>query len=343
MQVTWKSPSNIALVKYWGKHGHQLPNNPSVSFTLEECFSETTVHISEKEKSGRELNLRFYFDGKENMAFRLRILKFMESLLPYFKWLRHVDVTIHSSNSFPHSAGIASSASALSSLALCFIQLDLQQKGLRKMEEADLRKASELARIGSGSACRSVYPHAAAWGKTSAVKGSSDRFAVPVELHQVFRNYHDTILIAAGAEKKVSSRAGHSLMDKNPYADARYLQANRHMKKLIPALENGDVDTFIHITEMEALTLHALMMASDPGYILINDNTLQLIDAIRRYREETKTPVCFTLDAGPNIHLLYPHRYAEKVKKWIHDELTSYCENGRFIEDHTGKGPKLKK
>lgn len=341
MQVTWKSPSNIALVKYWGKHGHQLPNNPSVSFTLQQCYSETTVQISPKEVKSNDLHLRFFFEGKENMAFRLRILQFMESILPYFRWLSEVEVTIHSANSFPHSAGIASSASALSSLALCFMQLDLHRKGVKKAAASDWRKASEYARIGSGSACRSVYGYAAAWGKTTAVKGSSDRYAVPIELHPTFRKFQDTILIAAGAEKKVSSRAGHSLMEKNPYAAARYEQARGHMKKLIPALQQGDLETFIQITEQEALTLHALMMASNPGYILINENTLQLIDLIRRYREKTKIPVCFTLDAGPNIHLLYPQRYSEKINTWIGEELSSYCENGRFIQDHVGKGPQL--
>ena len=80
-KVTWRSPSNIALVKYWGKKsGVQIPSNPSISFTLENCYSETSVALVEKESKSKAIELRFYFDGKANLAFQLKILKFFESI-----------------------------------------------------------------------------------------------------------------------------------------------------------------------------------------------------------------------------------------------------------------------
>ena len=96
----------------------------------------------------------------------------------------------------------------------------------------------------------------------------------------------------------------------------------------------------INITESEALQLHALMMCSNPSYILMKPNTLRIIEAIRSFRNETQIPLCFTLDAGPNVHLLYPESEAEKVEQFIKDELASYCTDGRWIADHVGDGPK---
>ena len=182
----------------------------------------------------------------------------------------------------------------------------------------------------------------ALWGATPYYKGSSDEYAVSLadDIHPVFKTYRDSILIVSGETKSVSSRAGHALMEENPYAPARYAQANENIKNLLKALKSGDLDTFINITESEALQLHALMMCSNPSYILMKPNTLRIIEIIRQFRDETKTPLCFTLDAGPNVHLLYPDSEAAKVEHFIQDVLTNYCDQGRWIADRVGNGPK---
>ena len=182
----------------------------------------------------------------------------------------------------------------------------------------------------------------ALWGKTEAYEGSSDEYAVSLadDIHPVFKTYRDSILIVSGETKSVSSRAGHALMEGNPYAPARYAKANENIKNLLVALKSGDLDTFINITESEALQLHALMMCSNPSYILMNPNTLNLINEIWGFREETKIPLCFTLDAGPNVHLLYPEQEADKVEYYIKNVLADYCDQERWIADHVGDGPK---
>ncbi len=342
-KTTWRSPSNIALVKYWGKKaGVQIPANPSISFTLEHCYSETSVALLEKEGKGKEMEMRFYFDGKANMAFQLKMFKFFESIQKDFPLLRQYGLLIHSTNSFPHSSGIASSASAMSALSLCLC--DLQQQLDKKKLPADkfLQRASVFARLGSGSAARSVYPLISQWGKTKSVKGSSDEYAIPFEknLHKVYKNFQNTILIASSQEKKVSSRVGHSLMKTNPFAKTRYAQAETNLKNIIGALKTGDLEKFGAIAEEEAMTLHALMMCSSPSFILMAPSTLSMIEKIRRFREESKLPVYFTLDAGPNIHLLYPENIAKKVDKFIYAELEQHCESGKMIHDNVGKGPK---
>jgi len=341
-KVTWRSPSNIALVKYWGKKsGVQIPANPSISFTLEHCYSETSATLVKKQSKGKDIELRFYFDGKENMAFRLRMLKFFDMIAKDFPILQQYGLFIHSTNSFPHSSGIASSASSMSALALCLCDLQNQMDKKKVTKDKFLQKASHYARLGSGSAARSVYPLISEWGKAKGVAGSSDEHAIPFEkfLHPTFKTFQNTILIASSAEKKVSSRIGHSLMKNNPFAAPRYAQANKNLRDLIVALKKGDLEKFGSIVEDEAMTLHALMMCSSPSFILLAPSTLSMIEKIRKFREETKLPVYFTLDAGPNIHLLYPNNIKRKVDSFIFAELEKYCEQGKMIHDNVGKGP----
>jgi diphosphomevalonate decarboxylase len=353
-KVGWQSPSNIALVKYWGKKGKQIPQNPSISFTLSECCSETFVDYEKADNFG----FRFFFEGKENPAFGAKIEKFLLDNQEFFPFINQLDLKVESRNTFPHSSGIASSASSMSAFVMGLIEIEHILTNLSAFRQAqrpspvevpepvegpiNLQKASYFSRLASGSAARSVFPKMALWGATPCFEGSSDEYAVPLEdeIHSVFKTYRDSILIVSGETKSVSSRAGHALMEGNPYAPARYAQANENIKDLFSALKSGDMDTFINITESEALQLHALMMCSNPSYILMKPNTLNLISKIREFREETKIPLCFTLDAGPNVHLLYPESEAEKVEDYIKDVLANYCDQNRWIADRVGDGPK---
>ena len=333
-RVGWACPSNIALVKYWGKKGKQLPQNPSISFTLSECRSETFITFEKADRFG----FSFFFEGKENPAFGAKIEKFLLENQAFFPFINQLNLKVESRNTFPHSSGIASSASSMSAFVMCLLNIENQIVS----KQFDFQKASYFSRLASGSAARSVYPSMALWGKTEAYEGSSDDYAVSLEndIHPVFKTYHDSILIVSGETKSVSSRAGHALMEGNPYAPARYAQANENIKNLLSALKSGDLDTFINITESEAMQLHALMMCSNPSFILMKSNTLNLINEIRGFRDETKIPLCFTLDAGPNVHLLYPESEAEEVEYYIKNVLADYCDRDRWIADHVGDGPK---
>jgi diphosphomevalonate decarboxylase len=338
-KVGWASPSNIALVKYWGKRGKQIPQNPSISFTLSECRSETFI---EYEKAGK-FGFQFFFEGKGNPSFGAKIEKFLLDNQAFFPFINQLNLKVESHNTFPHSSGIASSASSMSAFVMGLIEIERSlslSKG--RPVDMDLQKASYFSRLASGSAARSVFPKLALWGQTEACQGSSDEYAVSLEndIHPVFKSFRDAILIVSGETKSVSSRAGHALMEGNPYATARYAQANENIKNLLSALQSGDLDTFINITESEALQLHALMMCSKPSYILMKPNTLNLINEIREFRHESKISLCFTLDAGPNVHLLYPESEAEKVEYFIKNVLVNYCDQGRWIADQVGEGPK---
>ena len=341
-RIVWRSPSNLALVKYWGKYGQQWPRNPSLSLTLAASFTDTLLEYAfDEEETRNTTDLKFFFHEEENEAFAAKTKAFLDRLLPIFPFLGQLRLTVRTGNSFPHSAGIASSASAMSALALCLCSLEDRLFGTLQ-DAADFdRKASYIARLGSGSACRSIFSHAAVWGETSLVAGSSNDYAVPVGemLHDTFRSLHDDILIVSSEEKAVSSRAGHSLMEGNPYAEARYAQARQRLGVLFEAMQRGDLNTFGKIVEDEAFTLHALMMCSNPAYMLMRPNSVAIIERLRDWRQATQHPVYFSLDAGPNIHLLYPEDVVVDVRKFIEDDLAELCENGQVIHDWVGEGP----
>lgn len=339
--LRWRSPSNIALVKYWGKHGRQLPRNPSVSFTLDNAATDTTLHYRPRKRAGEGVDVQLFLDGKPQPDFTAKTKAYLESLLPVYPFLRQLSLEVRTANSFPHSAGIASSASGMSALALCLVDLEERLFEPLADEATRRRKASYLSRLGSGSACRSVYGGAAVWGKLEGLAASSDDYAIPVtdDLHDVFRDYHDDILLISKSEKSVSSRAGHGLMNGNSYATARYAQATRRTDEMLGVLRAGDLDRFGEILESEALTLHALMMSSHPPYLLLRPNTLAVIEKLHRYRRDTGHPLYFTLDAGPNLHLLYPNSIAGEVKTFIREQLLFYCEDKMYLADRVGKGP----
>jgi diphosphomevalonate decarboxylase len=339
--TAWRSPSNIAIIKYWGKHGLQLPNNPSVSFTLTNAHTETRVIYSPGKHAEEKIDLSFYFEGEAKPDFHPKIFQFIDRVKHIFPFLYELKLEIHSSNSFPHSAGIASSASSMSALAMCFCSMEQQLFGTLKNKEAFLQKASYISRLGSGSACRSVFPLASVWGKHSDIPGSDDEYGIGFEgqLHEVFHSFRDDILIVSKSEKEVSSTLGHALMDSNVFAGQRFLQARQNMSALLPALREGDLERFGEIAEAEALSLHALMMTSSPSFILMAPNSLEAIARIRRFRKERRLPVYFTLDAGPNIHLMYPSSIEQQVATFKNEQLQELCEGGQILNDQVGQGP----
>ncbi|WP_428223478.1 diphosphomevalonate decarboxylase [Flavobacterium sp.] len=335
----WSAPSNIALVKYWGKKDKQIPANPSISFTLENCKTITQLDFSKKE-SNTDFSFDLLFEGKPKEEFKPKIQKFFERIFEYCPYLKDFHFIINTENTFPHSSGIASSASGMAALAMNIMSLE---KALcpAMTEDYFYQKASLLARLGSGSACRSVKGQVVVWGAHENTAGSSDLFGVEVtDIHPNFKNYQDTILLVDKGEKQVSSTVGHELMHNHPYAQRRFEQAHENLTAIKTLLATGDIEAFIKIVESEALTLHAMMMTSMPYFILMKPNTLEIINKIWAFRNTTQIPVCFTLDAGANVHLLYPENVKDKVLEFINKELVGFCQNGQYICDQIGMGAK---
>ena len=334
----WSAPSNIALVKYWGKKDNQIPANPSVSFTLNNCKTITKLTFAKKEKQDT-FSFDLLFEGKPKEDFKPKIQKFLERIEIYLPFLKDYHFTIDTENTFPHSSGIASSASGMAALAMNLMRLE-KELNPEMTEEYFFQKASMLARLGSGSACRSVKGQVVVWGNHKNIKGSSDLFGIefPYAIHDDFKNFQDTILLVDKGEKQVSSTVGHDLMHDHPFAERRFAQAHENLDSLKAIFANGNLEEFIQIVESEALTLHAIMMTSMPYFILMKPNTLEIINAIWKFRNDTKIAVCFTLDAGANVHVLYPNKDKEIVLQFIQSELVGYCQNGQYICDQIGTG-----
>jgi len=162
------------------------------------------------------------------------------------------------------------------------------------------QKSSFLARLGSGSACRSIEGDLVQWGNHNDTGGSSDLFAIkyPYAVHEIFKNYHDTILLVDKGQKQVSSTVGHDLMHNHPFAKRRFDQAHENLTNLKSIFAEGNLKSFIEIVESEALTL----------------------------------------DAGANVHVLYPEKEKEEVYQFIRNELVVFCENGQYLCDRIGLG-----
>jgi diphosphomevalonate decarboxylase len=338
-KTTWSAPSNIALVKYWGKKELQIPCNPSISFTLDQCRTTTSVQFKSRTAHDHS-SLAVQYDGKPAPSFEPKVKTFIDRIRPYAPYLNEYHLQIDTVNSFPHSSGIASSASAMAALAAAIMDLEKQIYPSLTAED-QIKKCSFLARLGSGSAARSVEGPLVLWGEHTATPDSSDLFGVRwTKAADVFKTYRDTILLVDKGQKEVSSTVGHNLMHNHPFAENRFAQAKAHYQDLLSILEHGDMNGFTDLVEREALSLHAMMLTSSPSYILMHPNTIQIIQKVRNFRKTTGLHLAFTLDAGANVHLLYPDHEAEQIGQFIESDLRQYCQDNELISDRVGTGLK---
>lgn len=341
INICWRAPSNIALIKYWGKKDHQLPDNGSLSITLEHSSTTTALSFRKKSAWEKKIHLKYYFQDKLQLKFKEKIEHLLTEMCPEMPFLNDFELEFHSNNNFPHSTGIASSASSMGALALCLVSMEeiVNQKKLNK--DVFFRRASFIARLGSGSASRSVFGGVVTWGNIPSIDHSSDQYATPFPLPRESRlnQLRDIILIVSTKEKTISSTSGHALMNDHPYREGRKTQANSNLRKMTEAIRSDDYQSIAAITENEALSLHALLMTSSPDGLLLNANTLHIIEEIKHFRTKTALNLFFTIDAGPNLHLLYFEDQRELVLPFVQKSLLPFCEDGQWIDDKIGNGP----
>lgn len=335
VSVEWRSPSNLAIVKYWGKQNVQEPLNPNISFTLKNAVTTTRVTARPSNKVG----FSFYLDGELKESFHPKIADLLDKAASFLPFVKTHQLIIESSNTFPHSSGIASSASGMSALALCLADLQLTLSG-KPTTIMDMRLVSEVARLGSGSAARSVYGGWTVWGASPSIPCSSNGYAIELQhIHPNFMQIANAILIVEPSQKRVSSSQGHALMKNHPYSAARIKQANNHAHQLLEVLKKGDWNQFFTIAENEALSLHGLMMSSNPAYTLLHPNSLKIIEAVVSARTHHNLPVGFSMDAGPNVHLLYPKYEETRVLPWMEEVIQPLCYKQTILLDELGNGP----
>lgn len=329
-----QAPSNIAFIKYWGKKESQIPMNPSVSLTLTHC---KTINQFKVIPGNGTLNFTFH-EESNSTAFSIKIQKLFALIKTEYPELNSFDFIVRSENTFPHSSGIASSASGMASFVYGIFHVLQQMKNVNRTLLN--QKISYYSRLGSGSACRSIEGPFVQWGQMEGFKDSSNDFGVISENHPSLNNLCDSILIVSKNPKKISSSEGHRLMQQNPYSPIRYERAKNKAIDMLDFLKSGDFSKIGEMIEQEALELHALMLTGDKPYFLMEPNSLHLIQAIVEFRKNTLIPVYFTLDAGPNLHLLYPAQVKSEVLNWI-DQLKPKNLFLDVIHDEAGLGASL--
>ena len=315
MTKTAYAHPNIAFIKYWGNRDDalRLPVNGSVSMNLAALRTKTSVTFRDDLKDGDVLTV----NGQEVTGASLnRAAKFMDEVRRLSGEERFAEIV--SENNFPMGAGIASSASAFAALALAgsaAAGLDLSE-----------RDCSRLARMGSGSACRSVPDGFCEW-----LYGSGDADSVSVSIAPAEHwDLTDLIAVISGEHKKVGSSAGHGMAATSPYQSARVADAPERIEKCRTAILNKDFAALAEVSERDCLLMHAVMMTSTPPLLYWEPASIALVKGVKAWREEGIPCFC-TLDAGPNVHILCPSEAA--------GEIRSRVERVPGVKDILSSGP----
>lgn len=295
--VTVKAHPNIAFIKYWGNKDDvlRIPSNGSISMNLGDISTLTTVEIDPSLRSD-ELVVNG-ITTEHNTSMRIRdFLSHIRKLSNHKEYAR-----ISSHNDFPSGSGIASSASGFAALALA----GSTAYGLH-LTEIEL---SCLARRGSGSACRSIPTGYVEWQPGTT---DEDSFAFSIG-DPDYWDLVDIIAIVDPSHKKTGSTQGHHIAKSSPLQNSRVEDAPRRIHVCRTAIQERDFSTFANIVEQDCLLMHAVMMTSDPNLIYWKPPTLELITKVVELRQQG-LPVCYTIDAGPNVHILTLRQYRHTVE-----------------------------
>ena len=293
---------NLAFIKYWGNRDNDLriPMNGSISMNLDGLFTRTTVSFQpslpydELIINGHEIA----GEGRKRVSYILEIIRGMAKI--------HDSAEVMTENNFPSGAGIASSASAFAALALA----GSKAAGLH-LSERDL---SRLARRGSGSAARSIPSGFVEW---QAGETDEDSFAFSIAGPDQWRIV-DCVAIVSASHKKTGSTEGHSIAPTSPVQAARIADAPRRLEICRNAILNCDFDSLAAILELDSDMMHAVMMTSTPALHYWKPASLEVMNKVRSWRTEGIS-ACYTVDAGPNVHVICPESEAHIVDKRLRE------------------------
>lgn len=297
-RATAQAHPNIAFIKYWGNRDDQLrlPANPSLSMNLGALRTITTVTFLEEEGSDALILNGIPVEGPA----RDRVETFLHHVRGMAGFCGRA--VVESNTDIPSGAGLASSAAAFAALAVAAagaLGLDLSE-----------RELSTLARLGSGSACRSVPPGFVEWVAGDRHEDSYAYSIAPPEHWALW----DVIAIVSEQHKAVSSSEGHRRAATSPLHAQRVATASERVARCREAIRRRDFEALAEIVEVDAIWMHAVMMTSRPPLFYWEPATITVLQAVRHWREEG-LPVAFTLDAGPNVHVLCPVEVADEIAR----------------------------
>lgn len=341
-KATCRAGSNIAFIKYWGvaDAGEDLniPLNNSISMTLTDAHTTTTVAWDVSACLPEDTVV---IDGVQLQgAPAERIVAHLDRLRALAGVADRARVV--SNNNFPMASGIASSASGFAALTVA----GAAALGLR----LDATLLSAVARLASGSASRSLFGGFVEWergwgrGESEEERRESESSSLLDSrsvAHQMHDEDHwalrDVIAIVSAGAKRVSSSSGHRLAATSPFNAARTRRVGEWLKTVRRAIAERDFSLLGPILELDALAMHGVMMTSSPSLLYWQPGTLEVLQAVRAWREEEGVPVYFTIDAGPNVHLICEAESADEVER----RVGALPAVGRVLASGVGRGPQL--
>lgn len=328
------SPSNIAFLKYWGKKDPvlQWPANDSLSMTLNSLATKTSAYINDAPDHV------FHFQGeslgRDHKSFH-KVFKHLDYLSETFAFDQKL--ALSSSNSFPTGAGVASSASGLSALTIAAVAAWTQSGSFGELQEKGFSREhlAHLSRIGSGSAGRSVFGGYVQWQAGT----HADKQKILPLYDASHWNLCDTVALFSHTEKSKSSTAAHGDAWSSPLFSTRIAGAPERMQAMLKALHTRDMSALGPLLETEALDMHAVMMTTLPAQHYLTYESTEFLSSFRRARQEGKFEAYFTIDAGPNIHIIHEPSQAHSLQSWLKDRFP----NLSLLFDKVGEGPTLER
>ena len=334
-KATCRAGSNIAFIKYWGVadgvEDVNIPLNNSISMTLADAHTTTTVAWDDSACLPEDTVV---IDGVQlEGAPAERVVAHLDRL----RALAGVSdrARVVSNNNFPMASGIASSASGFAALTVA----GAAALGLR----LDATRLSAVARQGSGSASRSLFggfvEWERGWGREKSESSSLlDSRSVAHQIHdEEYWALRDVIAIVSTGAKRVSSSGGHRLAATSPFNAARTACVGAWLETVRRAIAARDFSLLGPVLEADALAMHAVMMTSAPSLLYWQPGTLEVLQAVRAWREDEGVPVYFTIDAGPNVHLMCEADAAAEVER----RVGALPAVQRVLTSGPGTGPQL--
>jgi len=301
-QATARAHPNIAFIKYWGNRDAQLrlPANSSLSMNLDDLHAETTVTWSNRQPADT-----FVLNGSEQSGLPLARVS---AHLDHLRRRLNIQAQAHveSANNFPTGAGVASSAAAFAALTVAAVAA----AGSR----LDERELTTLARLGSGSAARSVPSGYVEWHAADTHEESYAESIFPPQHWDLI----DVIAVISTAHKARGSTEGHGAADTSDLQSARVAGAAERLVTCKNAIRDRDFETFAQVVEHDSNLMHAVMMTSRPPLFYWKPVSLAIMERIRDLRADGLR-VCYTLDAGPNVHCICVRDDAGHVKSVLDD------------------------
>ncbi len=321
MKKTAIAPSNIAFIKYWGRKNEELrlPENGSISMNLSNLLTTTTVEFNETLH-----NDDITIDGKNDEKESARVSKHLDRV----RKIAGVNVfaKVVSQNNFPSGTGLSSSASGFAALTVA-----AAAAASLNLSEAEL---SILARLGSGSSCRSIPDGFVEW-----LDGDTNETSYAVSLYPAsYWDIADVVVVASNEKKKISTSEGQKLFKTSPFFETRLQNIHSKSDNLKKYLEEKNFTKFGELIEQEALELHSIMLTSTPSLIYLLPNTIRIMHEVKNMRDRG-IEVYFTLNTGQDVHLLCESKnsqiVAEELKKieGVKETIVNIPANGTQLSD----------